>query len=331
MPSHLANDWEQCRRFIGLPTAETRFVYTHPSNNLWWDLSGRNKGRQGVRLAKEIQGAWHLPFTQLFTEGAYQIGSTYERTNIDKRMINIGVTIGYNTSLEAYREIESNWWDSWPPDSPGWLGCYTSFGGWRWTQVMLAKPVDTSMPTDPAAFGNNGFTWDMSIVAPKPYWAKRILHETWTAHPETNTLLGYDEITFHIANRGNLAVWPKFIYTGPGRCWIQDGMTDKLLEMPALSTADGYVLVDTDPSQRTFTASNDPIDNIFYQIVRQSRVLDFFLHDIADLGLPVWRRANGIRFQSQIPPKTVAHIKTRHDHPNGQVIAMVPQRFSRPA
>jgi hypothetical protein len=330
-PQHLVSNWEQMRRYLRIPTESTRFVYTHPKNNLWWDLSGRFKGRQGAHLAKEVQGMYHLPFTQLFTEGAYQIGSTYERTNIDKRVANIGVTLGYNAPAEAYRAIESNWWDSWPPDSPGWMGCHTPTGGWRWSQTMLAKPVDTSMPFDPTAFGNNGFTWDMSIVFPKPWWAKTTAFASWTAHPATNTLLGFDEFTFHIANKGNLPVWPRFIYTGPGRCWIQDGMTDKMLPMPQLSTADGYVLVDTDPAQRTFTAATDPIDNIFYQIIRQSRILDFFLHDIEALGLPVWRRANGIRFQSQIPGKTVAHIKVRHDHPGGQVICMIPQRYSRPS
>ena len=328
--------WETARRALKIPTASTRFVYIGP-NGLRWDLSGRFEGRQGARLSKEVQGAYHLPFEQLFTEGAYQIGATYERTNINKRIINIGVLLGYRAdsqtklSAEAYRMIETNWWDSWPPDTPGWLGCHTPTGGWRWCQVQLAKTVDTSMVLDPTAFGNNGFLWDMQLVAAKPWWAKRTLFEQWTAHPATTSLLGYDEKTFHIANRGTLAVWPKFIYTGPGRCWIQDGMSDTLLEMPTLTSDDGYVLVDTDPAERTFTSSTDPIDNIFYQLIRQSKVLDFFLHDIAALGLPVWRRANGIRFQSQIPPRTVANIKVRHDHAGGQVTCLIPQRYSRPS
>jgi hypothetical protein len=326
----LLTDWETARRYLRIPTESTRFVYIGP-NGLKWDLSGRFKGRQGARLSNEVQGMYHQQFEQLFTEGAYQVGATYERTNITKRVINIGVTLGYNQPASAYRMIEANWWDSWPPDTPGWLGCFTPFSGWRWTQVQLAKPVNTSMPLDPTAFGNNGFTWDMNIVAPKPWWAKRTLLDSWTAHPATNSLLGYDEFTFTIANRGNLPVWPKFLYTGPGRCWIQDGVSDQLIEMPQLSTADGYVLVDTDPAERTFTASTEPIDNIFYQYLRQSRVLDFFLHDIAALGLPVWRRAKGIRFQSQIPARTVAHIRVRHDHPDGQVVVLVPQRWTRPS
>ena len=39
-------------------------------------------------------GAYHLPFEHLFTESAYQVGSTYERTNINKRVISMRVIIG---------------------------------------------------------------------------------------------------------------------------------------------------------------------------------------------------------------------------------------------
>ena len=73
------------------------------------------------------------------------------------------------------------------------------------------------------------------------------------------------------------------------------------------------------------------MDNIFYDLIRSSQVLDFLLHDISSLGLPVWRRANGIRFTSQIPPRTVANITVKHDNPTGAVTVMIPQRFIRPS
>lgn len=327
-PEYLFSDYNQMRRWLRMPVETVRLVYIGPDGS-WWDLAGRYKGRQGVKLAKELHGAYLEQFTQLFTEGAYQVGATYERTNIDKRVINLGVVLGYNRSSTAYWNIESHWWDAWPIDTPGWLGLQIPGRGMRWTQVILAKPVDTSMPIDPTAFGNNGFTWDMQIVAPRSYYAKPMLYEQWTAHPETQGLLGYDETTFHIANRGTVGAWPKMIYSGPGQCWMQDGMLNTMIRLPVLSSDDGYVLVDTDPAERTFTAATDPIDNIFYQFIRQSRVLDFFLHDIDALGLPVWRRANGVRFQSPIPPRTVANIKVRHDTPGAQVTLFIPQRYGR--
>jgi hypothetical protein len=327
---HLLTDWESARRYLKMPTETTRNIYIGP-NNRRWDLSGRNKGKQGVKLSTHVQGDYHLPIDQLFTEGAYQIGAIYERTNTLKRLINLGVVLGYNCSDLQYRSIESNWWDSWPKDTPGWWGRHTPFSGWRWTQVMLAKAPDNAMPIDPTAFGNNGFQWDMQIVAAKPWWAKRMLVDEWTAAADSIALNGYDEQTFTIANRGTMESWPKFMYTGPGKCWIQDGMTDKMVPLPTLSASDGYVTVDTDPAERTFKGSNDPIDSEYYRFIRSARVLDFFLHDLAALGQPVWRRANGIRFQSSIPARTVAHLKVRHTQPGGQVLVFLPQRYARPS
>jgi len=327
--AELYTDWDTARRLLRIPTETTKFVYIGP-NGLQWDLSGRHKGRQGVYLANEVQGAYHLQFDQLFTEGAYQMGATYERTNYNKRLINLGVHV-IAKSEHAYRMIEANWWDSWPPNQPGWLGCHTPYGGWRWCQVMLAKTVDTAMKIDPTAMDNNLMTWDMQVVAPRPWWAKPMLVDSFTAHPQTVELHGFDEKIITIANRGNLPSPPKFLYTGPGKAWVQDGMTDKMIPLPALSAADGYVQVDTDTAERTFKSSTEPVDNVFYQLIRQSQILDFFLHDQAAQGLPVWRRANGIRFQSEIPPRTVANLRVRHDTPGGQVIVFMPQRYSRPS
>jgi hypothetical protein len=187
------------------------------------------------------------------------------------------------------------------------------------------------MPVDPTAFGNNGFQWDMQVVAAKPWYAKRMLSDSFTAHADSVAKNGYDEQTFHIANRGTMESHPKFMYTGPGKCWVQDGMTNTMIKLPVLTADDGLVTVDTDPAERTFKGSNDPIDNPFYDALRQSRTLDYFLWDVLSSDLPVWRRANGISFQSPIPPKTVANLKVRHTEPGAQVFVYMPQRYARPS
>lgn len=309
----------------------TRWVYIGP-NRAWFDLEGRFRGRQGVRMTPELVGAHHLPFEHLFTEGAYQIGATYERTNILKRTIQMGVTIGApKYSSHQYRLMENNWWDAWPVGELGWLGCHTRFGGWRWLAVMLGEAIRTSVRMDPTANQNNMQRWDMSIVAPKPYFCKPMLYTTWVPHPETITAHGFDQETIAIANRGQLSQWPLFLIKGPGRASVSDGMTDRMVDLPVLQSSDGYVLLDTDPANRTLTGSSDPVDNVFYDLIRSSALLDFLLHDISSLGLPVWRRANGIRFLSQIPPRTVANITVKHDNPDGAVTVIMPQRYVRPA
>jgi hypothetical protein len=191
--AHIYQTWNTIPR--DLKSEATRWVYLGP-NGSRWDLEGRSAGRQGVRMNKELQGAHHLPFEHLLTESAYQVGATYERSNINKRIISLGVILGGpKYTSHAYRMIEANWWDAWPHDTPGWLGCHTKFGGWRWAQVQLAEAVKTAISTDPTAFENNIMHWDMKILAPKPWYAKRTLVETWAAHPDTVTANGFDEET----------------------------------------------------------------------------------------------------------------------------------------
>jgi hypothetical protein len=318
-----------------LKAEATRWVYIGP-NGSWWDLEGRDAGKQGVRMGQELQGAYHLPFEQLLTEAAYQVGATYERTNINKRLINVGFVVGARNpggrlTADAYRHIEANWWNAWPYDTPGWLGCHTRFGGWRWAQVQLAKPVDTSLKIDPTAMKNNVVQWNVQIMAVNPWYAKRTLVQKWTAHAETVAQNGFDEETITIANRGHLPAYPMFVYSAPGQAWVQDGMTTNLIKLPKLAASDKYGTVLTNPAERTLTGATDPVDNPFWDFVRSSKVLDFFLHDIDSLDLPLWRRAKGIRFTSPIPPKTIANIKVRHDTAGGTVNVYLPQRFIRPS
>ena len=330
--AELWHNWNTASAALKWPNhgEATTWVYLSPDGR-FFNLEGRNRGRQGVRLAPLLKGAHHLPFEHLFTESAYQIGSTYERSNINKREIKAGIILGgKGINSHQYRMIEDNWWAAWPHDRFGWLGGHSRFGGWRWAQVLLGDAVEDSVQTDPTTHGNNVQIWNMTIIAPKPWYAKRTLVETWHAHPDTVAAHGTDQETIAIANRGQFFQWPLFLIKPPGRAWVQDGMTDRMVQLPSLSSEDGYVLVDTDPSSRTLTGSKDPVDNIFFELVRGSKILDFFLHDISALGLPVWRRANGIRFMSQIPPRTVANITVRHDHPEGAITVMMPQRYMRP-
>ena len=313
----------------------TRWVYEGP-NGLHWDLSGRSEGKQGARLVETLAGAYHMPFEHLLTESAYEVGATYERTNYLKRSIHWAVVLGGRqyTSL-AYSMIENNWWDSWREETPGWLGCITPFGGIRWASVQVEKAIESPMKKDPRYAGNNVMVWDMNIMALKPWYARRMLIDKWTANADAVAAQGYDETVFTIANRSELPVWPMFIYTPPGRCWVQDGMTSRMQELPLITNKDGYVLVQTDPAERTLSASKDPVDELFYDLIadfaRQSRILDLFLHDLTSLELPVWRRQPGIRFTSQIPPRTVANLRVRHNTAGGTVVCMIPQRYKRPS
>lgn len=349
-----------------LQSLETQVVYVGvpgsggpDGKRAWWNLHGTNAGNQGVKLAPEVSGLMHVPFEHLMSEGPYQIGAVHERTDWKKRNILLKVMVGVGTidTIFRYRMIEQRWWASWSPDHDGYLGIFTRTHGWRWLRVRLAQDPQNEFVLDPAAYDNNFMEWDMRLVAADPYWRKRIEINTWKNDGEgdggiphtpwdqleeliedilegvfpgiSNLIPGMHigEGNIVLPTRGTEAEWPKFLISSPGRAWIEDGPGGRMVELPLLSPNDGVVLVDTDPTKRTLTASKDPVDPLFYRIARNIDLLDFLLDDITNQGLPVWRRFNG-RFTTPWPAKTVNRIKVRHSNAGGTIIGMMPQRFS---
>lgn len=317
------DQWEKLPR--SLQGLDTRVIYISPDGARFDLIGGPMAGRQGVYLAEQFQGEHQWPFELLLSEGAYEFGATVERVNVLKRDINLGVDIGrHNPPLSnyQYRMAESRWWDGQDENRDGWLGVYTRYSGWRWLRVRPAKTVDTAQPRDPVYAGNNFATWSINWLAGKPYYSKPSLWKTFQCSYSKRE----DVIT--LANRGDLQTYGQFIVSAPGTATIEDGVSGRMVELPELVTSDGYTLCDTDPDARTLTASNDPVDNVFYEIARQSKILDFFLHDLIESGLPVWQRFQQ-RFMYSIPPRTVANIRVKHDNPNGSITAIIPQRYKR--
>ncbi|WP_238391441.1 MULTISPECIES: hypothetical protein [unclassified Mycolicibacterium] len=325
-----------------------------------WHLHGPNGGAQGVELQPQLAGLMHVPFNQLITEGPYQVGGTHERVDYRKREISFKVSVGLGEVDTAfrYRMVEQRWWASWSAKEDGYFGVFTRTHGWRFIKVRLLEEPKDAFVLDPTAFGNNFADYNMNAVAVDPYWRKRIEIDQWANDGEgdggipstpwdqleeliediaeglfpgiSDLIPGWHigEGNIAVPNRGDQPVWPKFLVSGPGRAWIQDGPGGRMVPLPLLSPSDGEVLVDTDPTARTLTATKDPVDPLFYRIARNSQFLDFFLHDITDQGLPVWRRFND-RFTTPWPAKSTLRIKVRHSQGGGKVVALVPQKFDK--
>jgi hypothetical protein len=324
----------------------------------YWDLHGPQGGIQGAQLQPQVAGLMHNPFTQLISEGPYQVGGTHERVDWNKRDISIKVSVGVGEidTIFRYRMIEQRWWASWSATEDCYLGVFTRTHGWRWLRVRLMEEPKGQMLLDPAAFGNNFQDYDMNLVAVDPYWRKRHEMDTWkndgegdggipsTPWDQLEELIedilsglfpGIDRIVpgMHIGegnlivpNRSTIPVFPKFLVSSPGRAWIEDGPGGQMIPLPLLTPQDGIVLVDTDPTARTLTATKDPVDPLFYRIARNSQLLDFLLGDITDTGLPVWRRFER-RFTTPWPARSTCRIKVRHSNAGGQITVLMPQKF----
>ena len=319
------NQWDRLPK--ALQGLETRIIYISPDGAMFHLYGGAAAGREGVSLGENFGGEQHWPFELLLTEGAYELGATVERVNVLKRMITLNINIGrHNPPMNnfQYRMAEDNWWTGQDETRDGWLGVYTRFSGWRWLKVRPAETVGSGQLRDPVAFENNFATYEVRWLAQRPYYTKPTLFTTWNA-AETPGVL---EARIPMANRGDLTSHPQFIVSGNGFASVQDGVSGRMLKLPPITKNDGYVLVDTDPAARTLTASNDPVDNVWYQLARRSKILNFFLHDTAVTGLPIWKRWDK-RFMSNVPPKTVATLKVTHSNPNGAITVLMPQRYKR--
>lgn len=359
-----ATDWEQYTHWNHLPEAlkanHIRIAYIGVDGS-YWELAGPRAGYEGVVLEKEFLGPLGVPFEHKWTEGPYLIGSIRERTDYRKRPMSFGVVINPNSNIRAkynipselvYFDTEARWQRAWSKEVHGWLGAWTRATGWRWFKVILDGGSQQTVGMDPTAFGNNMRRANVNIVSGDPYAYRtafvsepvgfdpdqplvEVLHQgstfkplDWLLHPDGEPQMVHQS---HVrgVNRGQIEAWPKYLVTGPGQTWIQDGVSDVMVPCPKLYASDGFMMVDTDPEARTFTTSKEPVDNVFYRFARQVEILEYFpgLADLGDNGLPAWRRANGARFATPIPRETEFTTRLYTDNPNTKVTVLVPQRY----
>jgi hypothetical protein len=336
--------------FDQLPPAlrgmETHMVYIDPQANVF-DLAGPMKGRQGVRLATQILGDQNWPVDQVLVNSPYMMGASIQRQNIGQRELNLNIIIGNHAppmTEYQYRMAEQHWWAGQDEANDGWFGVYTRFSGWRWIPVRPKQTVQTPQRLDPTAFGNNCSSWDVTWLAARPYFTKPALtlgFSATTAGPAKpppagplvgaiDALLGqvYYWGSLPLANRGDLMSYATYYVSSPGQAIVQDNQSTRLVPLPTTTSAVGTYMCDTEPSHRTLTAANDPHDNLLFDLIRQSQILDFFLGGIANEGLPLQLQFQN-RFIYAIPPKTVVQLTVGHSNPNGAIVAMIPQRFKR--
>lgn len=326
---------------------QTKKVYMSPDGNRVWNLAGDWGGKEGVVLDQKTQGFMNIPFEQRYSGGAYMIGEELERTDYRKRVMNLGVIVApavnylarkrFPDNEFAYRMLNERWWGDWPENyraPAGFWGEFTRSHGWRWIRVRHGEHNDQTIDLDPVAFGNNAQAWSMTIHGQFPFYSKRPYTRVFVNDDANAKVNGRNHGIIPVANQGDWAQWPKFIIEGStlhdGGCQIQDGVTDRMVELPRIFPHDGMILVDTDPSKRTLTGEHDPIDNAFYKIIRNSEILDYLIGDLtsADSGVAIGRRMpGGIGFTSQIPPKSVAHIKVTHTNPAAKITAIIPQWY----
>jgi hypothetical protein len=337
--------------FNQLPPAlrgmQTHAVYLTPDQHHLFTLAGPAKGQQGVRFCTQLSGDQSWPTEQVVVNSPYVMGADIQRCNIGQRMFQAGIVIGSHAppmTEYQYRMAEAHWWDSQDENNDGWLGIYTRFTGWRWIPVRPFETLKTPQKMDSTAYGNNASQWDISWIASRPFFTKVALYATFKAinagapTPPPGALLGglikhlvsntYYWGTIPLANRGDLPSYAQFFVTSPGQGIVQDNDSARLVTLPSTLSSVGTYMVDTEPGKRTITAANDPVDNLLFDLIRQSQILDFFLGGVANEGLPLQLQFQN-RFIYAVPPRTVVNFTVGHSSPNGVITALLPQRYKR--
>lgn len=316
-----------------LQAMETVMVYIDHAGNIT-HLNGPGAGDEGVRLHENLQGEQHFPFEQVITEGAYQMGATIERVNYLARRINLRVAIGRpGMNNITYRACEDRFWSGQDEALGGYLGVFTRFSGWRWTQVWPEKTVNTSQKRDAVAYDNNFAIWDVNWIAPVPYYSKpAFMTKPWKAAnagaPDAD---GFYHGTLAIPNDGDIASYIEYLITdGAGTCVLQDNISERTQSIGPIFASDGQVLVDTDPTRKTLVAANDPHDNDLYKVLRAAGLLKLLLaQSKVEASQALWLRTGYTRFLYTIPPMSVAHLHVKHNNPNAQIVAKCTRRFKR--
>lgn len=315
-----------------LQAMETVMVYISADGELT-HLNGPLAGREGVRFHQNLQGEHHLFFEQVVTESAYQFGATIERVNYLARKINMRVFIGRpGMNNITYRACEDRWWKGQDEVRGGWFGVFTRYSGWRWIPVWPMKTVDTAQKSDPVAYDNNQATWDINWICPIPYYSvPSFMTEPWEANksgpPDKD---GFYHGTLAIPNTGDIASYAEFALTDcAGTVLVQDNMSDRMVPLPQIISADGTILVDTDPTRKTLVAEADPHPNEMMKVLRAAGLLNFLLtpsQRAAEEAL--WLRGY-CRFMNTVPPNAVAHLSVKATNPNAHIVAKLGQRFKR--
>lgn len=359
LPPFGETNWDRLSKL--LRAEETRIVLvgvpdpTIGNARRWWNLWGNYSGDKGIELGPHVEGLMHAQFELLLSQGPYELGGMYQRTTWKPKTMKVAIQV--NDSLKdstfQYRMTEGAFWNSLSDSQDSWLGVWTRTHGWRWIKIRLANDSRTAFEIDPATNNNNWMQWDLDLVALYPFYAKKSFDKTWTNPATTSTI--YTEIqqvidallaqvglnaledmliadahigegTIPVVNKGTVDAYPKYLITPPGIAWLPCG--DRMIEMPLLTEADGLVMVDTDPDARTFTCASDPVDPLFYQILRNSEILEVILGNVIDSTEPVWKRFTGQFDESAlIPAQTATTLKVRHSQNGGKVTAIVPQRY----
>lgn len=335
------SDWSDTPEYLRAPGISQKWIGNDDQPDTW-HLSGFLEGAEGCFISGPIRGLVHRPFKSIWHQPAYG-APRFERTVDERREISTRIAI-CSDSEYGWQDTESRWWNGMTGDKPGFWCVFTRRTGELYLPMQLAEAVETELSEDPG-YRNFVQEWDILLAADgEPRWRVPDLQPTdWVNDLESSaaltTSIKRDDsplapmITvgvgkLRVANRGTAPAWPIYTVSAPGRCWLPDGASGRMVRVPALSRGE-HIVVDTNPENRIAISALDPVDDWTKQIIRNSELLTWLFGQYGESGVSVLERFHGQGFTQPIAPGTVASLPVYHSQHGARVSVRLPQRYER--
>lgn len=330
-------DWTDVPPYLRAPGMSNKWIGNDNQPDVW-HLSGFNEGAEGVFISGAIKGLVHRPFKSIWYQPAYG-APRFERTVDERREISTRIAI-CSDSEYGWQDTETKFWNGMDGDNPGFWCTFTRRTGELYLPMQLADAVQTELTEDPG-YSNYVQEWDILLAADgEPRWRMPDLQPAdWVNDLAATTTVKRDDsllapdITvgvgkFKVANRGTAPAWPVYTVSAPGRCWLPDGTSGRMIRVPKLSSGE-HIIVDTNPENRIAISALDPVDDWTKQIVRNSELLSWLFGQYGETGISVLERFHGQGFTQPIAPGTIATLPVYHDTPGARISVRLPQLYER--
>ena len=337
--------WQELPQILRAPGISIKWI---GSDDEVWHLSGWNEGAEGAFLSGPVKGILGVPFKSIWHEPAYG-APRFERIVDERREVSLRIAICSDTEF-GWANADSRFWRGMSGDKAGYLSVFTRSTGELWIPMLLAESVQNDLTEDPRySASDNVMEYDVLLAADgEPRWrAPDLRPPEWVnafaapdyLKPIRSIKIKQDEtkkareITvgvgqFKVANRGDVPAWPVYTVTAPGRCWLPDGVSGRMVRVPPLAKGE-HIIVDTNPEHRIAISSLDPVDSWTKQVLRNSELLSWLFGQYGESGVSVLERFHGQGFTQPIAPGEVATLPVYHDTKNARVSVRLPQRYDR--
>ncbi|SLG40458.1 Bacteriophage protein [Mycobacteroides abscessus subsp. abscessus] len=272
-------------------TAGTHWVYRDPTG-FNWHLAGPMAGREGVTLMPGPKGLWGAPKDLIFTEGARQEGATYTGESVHRRVVDFEVDVHADTPHQ-FRRLNEQWLRAHQTREFGHLLTWAPMGNWM---ALRVRKGEVPVPKWPK---------DSSLICSQQYMMQWIAEKAYFEGPDETSLWqdkgGASTGKLCLRNPGHLPGWPRYIITGPGQPFIQDGPGGPMIDLPKLDPGEIW-RVDTYERKPTIVSSK---------------------------RTNPWAYMRGRRFRRSIPPgrSVELNVSMRGGDRTNQILAVLTPRY----